>query len=122
MQRQFPATLRSAAGWPRPPRRSGRARWARCGCWSPSGGAASDPKNAAALDAINTEISKAPDVVSVSTPVFADNNSSALISAILSVDPEDLAARNSIDWMRSHLTALPAAKGARRSTSAARPH
>ena len=72
-------------------------------------GAASDPKNAAALEAINTEISKAPDVVSVSTPVFADNDSSALISAVLSVDPEDIAARNSIDWMRAHLRALPAA-------------
>ncbi|MCX2931851.1 MMPL family transporter [Mycobacterium sp. CVI_P3] len=76
----------------------------------PDGGA-SDPKNAPALEAISSELAKAPDIVSVSTPVFADNNDSALFSAVLSVDPEDLAARNSIDWMRSHLRALPAASG-----------
>ncbi|WP_432246463.1 MMPL family transporter [Mycolicibacterium sp. ELW1] len=113
MQRQFPATHEVRGGV------AAAAQALGPGALGPvrvlvtfPGGAASDPKNAAALDAINTEISKAPDVVSVSTPVFADNNGSALISAILSVDPEDLAARNSIDWMRSHLSALPAAKGA----------
>jgi RND superfamily putative drug exporter len=112
MQRQFPATHEVRGGV------SAAAQALGPGALGPvrvlvtfPGGAASDPKNAAALEAINTEISKAPDVVSVSTPVFADNNGSALISTILSVDPEDLAARNSIDWMRSHLRALPAAKG-----------
>ena len=70
------------------------------------------PKNAPALEAISTEMAKAPDVVSVSTPVFADNNGSALLSAVLSVDPEDIGARNAIDWMRAHLPSLPAAGGA----------
>jgi heme transporter len=45
----------------------------------------------------------------VQEPVFADNNASALLSGILSVDPEDLGARGSIAWMRAH---LPAAAGA----------
>lgn len=75
------------------------------------GGGASDPKNSAGLEAISTEMSKAPDVVSVSKPAFADNNGSALLSAVLSVDPEDIGARNAIDWMRSHLPRLPAASG-----------
>ena len=35
--------------------------------------------------------------------MFADNNSSAMLSAVLSVDPEDLGARNTITWLRSHL-------------------
>lgn len=78
-----------------------------------SGDDASDPKNANALSAIGTAIAQAPNVVSVAPPVFAADNSSALISAVLSVDPEDLAARDSISWMRSHLPSLPAAAGAR---------
>ncbi|WP_163696336.1 MMPL family transporter [Mycolicibacterium sarraceniae] len=78
----------------------------------PQGGA-SDAKNAPALEAISTEMAKAPDVVSVSQPAFADNNGSALLSAVLSVDPEDIGARNAIDWMRAHLSALPAAAGTR---------
>lgn len=74
---------------------------------------ASDPKNADTLTAVGTAIARAPNVVSVAPPVFADDNSSALISAVLSVDPEDLAARDSISWMRSHLPFLPAAADAR---------
>lgn len=74
---------------------------------------ASDPKNADALTAVSTAIARAPNVVSVAPPVFADDNSSALISAVLSVDPEDLAARDSISWMRSHLPFLPAATDVR---------
>jgi heme transporter len=78
----------------------------------PDGGA-SDPKHAAAIEAVGTEMAQAPNIVSVSTPVFADNNSSALISAVLSADPEDLAARNTVDWMRANLPKVPAAAGAR---------
>lgn len=74
---------------------------------------ASDPKNAGTLTAVSTAIARAPNVVSVAPPVFADDNSSALISAVLSVDPEDLAARDSISWMRSHLPFLPAATDVR---------
>ena len=74
---------------------------------------ASDPKNANTLTAVSTAIARAPNVVSVAPPVFAADDSSALISAVLSVDPEDLAARDSIGWMRSHLPALPAATDVR---------
>ena len=74
---------------------------------------ASDPKNADTLTAVSTAIARAPNVVSVAPPVFADDDSSALISAVLSVDPEDLAARDSIGWMRSHLPALPSATAVR---------
>ncbi|MGV0685568.1 MMPL family transporter [Mycolicibacterium thermoresistibile] len=71
-------------------------------------GAASQPANAGTLDAVRQEISRAPNVVSVSPPVFADDDSSALLSAVLSVDPEDMRARDTIDWLREH---LPAAAG-----------
>ena len=74
---------------------------------------ASDPKNADTLTAVSTAIARAPNVVSVAPPVFADDDSSALISAVLSVDPEDLAARDSIGWMRSHLPSLPSATAVR---------
>lgn len=67
--------------------------------------------NTDTLAAVTTKISEAPNVVSVSPPVFADDNTSALISAVLSVDPEDLSARESIDWMR---TQVPAASGGAR--------
>ena len=75
------------------------------------GGNASNPDNTATLDAIAAKITEAPNIVSVAPPVFADDNSSALISTVLSVDPEDLAARDSVDWMREQ---LPTAAGATR--------
>jgi RND superfamily putative drug exporter len=68
-------------------------------------------KNQPALDALGHAIADAPNVVSVSPPQFAADNSSALLSAVLSVDPEDLAARDSIDWMRQHLPRVPEAAG-----------
>ncbi|MCV7001853.1 MMPL family transporter [Mycolicibacterium alvei] len=73
------------------------------------GGTASGPKGTATIDAVRQEMARTPHVVNVQPPVFADNNSSALLSAVLSVDPEDLAAREAIDWMRDH---LPVAAGA----------
>ncbi|MGY4710625.1 MMPL family transporter [Mycolicibacterium sp. CBM1] len=76
------------------------------------GGGASEPKNAPALDAISAEMSKAPNIVTVSKPAFGNDNNTALISAVLSVDPEDIGARNTIDWMRANLSKLPAAAGA----------
>lgn len=69
---------------------------------------ASSSTHTETLAAIRQEMARAPDIVTVAPPVFADNNSSALLSGVLSVDPEDLGARNSIAWMRSH---LPAAAG-----------
>lgn len=71
-------------------------------------GTADGPKGTAALDAVRQEMTKAPNVVNVQPPVFADNNTSALLSAVLAVDPEDLAAREAVDWMRDN---LPAAAG-----------
>jgi uncharacterized membrane protein YdfJ with MMPL/SSD domain len=64
---------------------------------------ANEAQNAAALDAVRQEMAQAPAVISVSPPVFSDDNHSALLSAVLSVDPEDMAARDSIDWMREQL-------------------
>ncbi len=71
-------------------------------------GDASSPTHAETLAAIRQEMARAPDIVTVAPPVFADNNSGALLAGVLSVDPEDLGARNSIAWMRSQ---LPAAAG-----------
>ena len=64
------------------------------------GSGAAEPANTPALDAVAAKIAEAPDIVSVAPPEFADDNSSALISAVRGVDPEDLAARNTIDWLR----------------------
>jgi heme transporter len=70
----------------------------------PDGGASS-PAHAQTLAAIRQEMGQGPNIISVTPPVFADNNSSAMLSGVLSVDPEDLGARNTIAWMRSHLSA-----------------
>jgi uncharacterized membrane protein YdfJ with MMPL/SSD domain len=64
---------------------------------------ASSPAHSQTLSAISHEMARAPDIASVSPPVFADDNGSALLSAVLSVDPEDLRARETVDWMRTHL-------------------
>lgn len=60
------------------------------------------------LDAVRQEMAKAPNIVTVQPPAVSDNKDSALLSAVLSVDPEDMAARDTIDWMREK---LPAAAG-----------
>ena len=49
------------------------------------------------------KMAQAPNIVSVSPPVFADDNRSALLSAVLSVDPEDIRPANTVDWMRAQL-------------------
>jgi heme transporter len=69
---------------------------------------ASSPAHSQTLAAIRQEMGQAPDMISVAPPVFADNNSSAMLSGVLSVDPEDLGARNTIGWMRAHLSAAGA--------------
>jgi heme transporter len=71
---------------------------------------ANEPQNTAALEAVRQEMTQAPNVISVSPPVFSDDNHSALFSAVLSVDPEDMGARDSIDWMREHLPGKPGAQ------------
>src|ERR1700744_927160 len=64
---------------------------------------ASSPTHTQTLAAIRDKMAQAPDMASVAAPVFADNNTSAMLSGVLSVDPEDLGARSSIAWMRAHL-------------------
>ena len=71
-------------------------------------GDASSPAHSQTLAAIRQEMGQAPNIISVAPPVFADNNSSAMLSGVLSVDPEDLGARNTIGWMRAHLPAAGA--------------
>jgi RND superfamily putative drug exporter len=72
-------------------------------------GNASSPSHEQVLAALGQELARAPHIASVTPPVFADTNDSALLSAILSVDPEDMAARQTIDWMRNQ---LPKVRGA----------
>lgn len=72
----------------------------------PDGGA-SAPEHSQTLAAVRDRMTQAPDIVSVTPPQFADDNSSALLSAVLSVDPEDMGARQSVDWMRAQLPVVP---------------
>jgi RND superfamily putative drug exporter len=110
MQRQFPSTheIRGGVAAAAEALGPGALGPVRVLVTFPDGDASG---NAATLAAVSAKISEAPDVMSVSPPVFADDNASALISAVLSVDPEDLSARESIDWMRAQ---VPAASGAAR--------
>jgi uncharacterized membrane protein YdfJ with MMPL/SSD domain len=72
-------------------------------------GNASSPPNSVVVDGMAKEMTRAINVATVSPPEFSDDNRSALITAVLSVDPEDLAARNTVDWMREQLPKVPGA-------------
>ncbi|MGA7055389.1 MAG: MMPL family transporter, partial [Mycobacterium sp.] len=74
----------------------------------PDGGASS-PGNSQTVNAIRERMIKAPNVVSVTPPQFADDNESALFTAVLSVDPEDMGARETVGWMRAELPGVPGA-------------
>ena len=115
MQRQFPATHEVRAGVSSAAQALGPGALGpvRVLVTFPDGNAASAPAKEPLLDAVRQEMTKAPDVISVSPPVFGNDYRTALLSAVLSVDPEDLAARNSIDWMRAHLPPVTAPAGAR---------
>jgi RND superfamily putative drug exporter len=78
----------------------------------PDGGAAS-PEHSQTVSAIHQRMTQAPNVVSVSPPQFAEDNGSALVSAVLSVDPEDMRARDTVGWMRTQLPKIPDAGTAR---------
>lgn len=78
----------------------------------PDGGAAS-PEHSHTVGAIRQRMSQAPNIVSVSPPQFAEDNGSALLSAVLSVDPEDMKARDTVGWMRAQLPKVPEAGTAR---------
>ncbi|MDV3128502.1 MMPL family transporter [Mycobacterium sp. 21AC1] len=71
-------------------------------------GNADSPAGTATLDEIRREMQQAPSVLTVQPPAFSDNNDSALLSAVLSVDPEDMAAREAVDWMRGNLPQVAA--------------
>lgn len=78
----------------------------------PDGGAAS-PEHSHTVGAIRQRMAQAPNIVSVSPPQFAEDNGSALLSAVLSVDPEDMKARETVGWMRAQLPKVPEAGTAR---------
>ncbi len=72
---------------------------------------ASDPGNAPVLEAVGRAAGRAVNIVSVAPPVFSDDNRSALLSAVLAVDPEEMRARDTIDWLRATLPSVPEAAG-----------
>src|SRR5438270_6916584 len=78
----------------------------------PDGGAAS-PEHSQTVTAIQQRMAQAPNIISVSPPQFAEDNGSALLSAVLSVDPEDMRARETVTWMRTQLPKIPDAGTAR---------
>ena len=69
----------------------------------PDGNPASAPSKEPLLQEVQQRMSQAPNVVTVQPAVFGNDYRSALVSAVLSVDPEDMAARQSVDWMRAEL-------------------
>ncbi|MCV7445398.1 MMPL family transporter [Mycobacterium paraense] len=72
----------------------------------PDGGASS-PEHSQTVAAIRQKMTQAPNIVSVTPPQFAEDNGSALVSAVLSVDPEDMKARDTVGWMRAQLPKIP---------------
>ena len=76
-------------------------------------GDASGPEHAGVVAAIAEEMRRAPNIVSVQQPEFSENNDSALLSAVLSVDPEDMSARETVDWLRQQVPKVPGAEQAR---------
>lgn len=74
---------------------------------------ANSAANAPTLDAISRTTGRAVNIVSVSPPMFGDDNRSALLSAVLAVDPEEMRARDTIDWLRATLPGIPEAADVR---------
>ncbi|OBH33112.1 hypothetical protein A5692_14530 [Mycobacterium sp. E342] len=72
----------------------------------PDGGAAS-PEHGQTISAIRQRMTQAPNIVSVAPPQFAEDNGSAMLAAVLSVDPEDMRARETVGWMRAQLPKVP---------------
>jgi uncharacterized membrane protein YdfJ with MMPL/SSD domain len=79
----------------------------------PEGNAASAPAKEPILDAVRQKMAQAPNVVAVSPTVFGDDYRSALLSAVLTVDPEDMGARDTVDWMREQVPRAPGVGNAR---------
>src|SRR5262249_3942425 len=76
-------------------------------------GAAASHEHGQTIAAIRQKMTQAPNIVSVSPAQFAEDNGSALLSAVLSVDPEDMKARDTVGWMRTQLPKIPDAGTAR---------
>jgi heme transporter len=74
---------------------------------------ASGPEHKQFIDAIGMRMREAPSIVTVQPPAFADDNKSALVSAVSSVDPEDMSARDTINWLREQLAQVPGAQNTR---------
>jgi RND superfamily putative drug exporter len=68
---------------------------------------ANTARNAPLLEAVSREAGQVVNIVSVAPPVFGDDNRSALLSAVLAVDPEEMRARQTIDWLRTTLPTTP---------------
>ncbi|MUM19119.1 MMPL family transporter [Mycobacterium sp. CBMA271] len=66
-------------------------------------GNAQDPQHATALETAKETIAQAPNIAGVSDPVFSTGGHEALISAVLSVDPEATAARHTVSWLRTNV-------------------
>ena len=114
MQRQFPSSHEirggvAAAGEALGPGALGPIRILLT---FPDGGAA-DPVNAPAIEAVSRITGQAVNIASVSPPAFAADDRSALLSAVLAVDPEDMRARDTVGWLRNTLPGLPEASGVR---------
>lgn len=69
---------------------------------------ANSAANAPVLEAVSRAAGQAVNIVSVAPPVFGDDNRSALLSAVLAVDPEEMRARQTVDWLRDALPTTPA--------------
>lgn len=69
----------------------------------PDGNAAAAPAKEPLLAEIRQRMAQAPNTVTVSPPVFGTDYRIALLSAVLSVDPEDMGARETVDWLRDEL-------------------
>ncbi len=74
---------------------------------------ANSASNAPKLEAVGKAAGQAVNIVSVSPPMFGDDNRSALLSAVLAVDPEEMKARDTVDWLRATLPKVPEAADVR---------
>ena len=69
-------------------------------------------------DAVGVRMREAPNIVTVQPPALADDHS-ALLWAMLAVDPKDMAARDTIDWIAFPRCPAPRTPSRRRRTDRA---
>ncbi len=68
--------------------------------------------HAGVVDAVAKQLASAVNIVSVAPPVYSDDKRTVLLSGVLAVDPEDMAARNTVAWLRRQLPKAPGADAA----------